>query len=497
MIDGLKIKVQNIKDNSLWLNHKGLDFALPVSNQTGEIFKDKPMLADCNGLTFRIKPSQTEQKNNFHIFGSLHRYHNGGGINTNDFNFSDVCRAVASLEAYHIDPKKTALENIEFGVNIALPFSCKRVLDAVVCMPLRPFTELRFEKTNIGKRADFQEYEVKIYDKGKQDTGKDTHLLRVELRVKKMQYLKKADIRTLSDLTNPEKLQRAGALLLNVLNEVIFFDYDLRKLETLPPSVKENVLKWSNAKWWQTCSRIQRHRQLKKLNEFEAETNTGKVKTEIFDTVFKKWCEMLGENESGFDNTLSKFLKSEKPKAPEMVQSAESCTHTPVVESRFSNVLSNFLKPETIEAPETVQSAKNGTHTPEIESRLTAKTLQNESRFDEKIESRFVKIESRLMPKCNDLSIKINGYNVTLNNKIIFAEKICKNCGCDISHKRPQSLYCSKRCKNAVLNTKNNQKRKQKDNQRESKSQKDNKSDFLTKKSINNGIQLYCECPSV
>ena len=417
MIDGVKIKAQSIKA-AQWLDHEGLDFALSVSNKTGEILKGKPLLAECDGLTFRMTPTQKDPNEySYHVLGSLSKYHNKGTNNKQDFSLSDVADVVKDLEKYHIDPSVSYLETVELGVNVVLPYPCKRVFDALVTMPLKPFAELRFEKMNIGKRCDFQEYEVKVYDKGKATKGKESNLLRVELRVKKMQYLERTGVKTLSDLTDKTKVAKMAQLLLKSVGNVIMCDFDFQKLDTLTPSVKENVLKWTNPKMWQAWNKDQRYKNLKALKSFEIETQTGTVKTDLLAALTEKMGAMLGE---------------------------------PII---------------TIEKPKVIIEPKTTPKTPKLESGFVGKKSQIGKRFVPKLESGFI-------GKSDVLSIKINGYFVApkKDNNIGGAEKggsggktktaisgrVCCNCQTDIDHKRPQTVFCSVRCKNQISNSKNN-----------------------------------------
>jgi hypothetical protein len=473
LIDGIKIKVHSINDATQWLDHAGLKFCLPpIIRNTGEILKGEPLISDYQGLTFRVTPTQKDpNKYGCHVLGSLHKYHNKGVSNANDFNLSNLKAVVKDLEKYHIDPSVSVFETVEFGVNIALPYPCQRVFDSLVSMPTKPFTELRMEKTNIGKRGEFQEYEIKVYDKGKAENGKDSSMLRVELRVKKSQYLNKVGIRTLSDATDKTKLLHAGAMLLKSLNEVILCDFDIKKLDTLTPSVREKVLQWSNPKWWQAWNRKQRYKELKDLSAFEVATDTGNVKRDLLGAIIEKWDNLLEEKGEALPLSLSMFIKNHYPKLDKAIQ--------PMGEngSRFEDNLSK------LEISLTGETSKNGdgfeddlskleislmdnlsniekSVLPKMEIGLRGKTSKNGDGFDKKM-------ETVLIGKKDDLSIKINGYNVTSkkqqqNKKGVQGEKVtittnggllylgqrvCLTCKISIAHLRPQSIFCSDKCR--------------------------------------------------
>jgi hypothetical protein len=462
LIDGVKIKVFNT-DSALWQTHEGLDFAMSVSTRTGEVLTHKPLLADLKGLSFKITPSVVNpSKPIMHILGSLTKYKSGGRDNVENLTYSQLCEVIEDLKNYHVDPSVSRLENIEFGLNIDLPFGCDAVLNSIVSMPTKPMTELRVEKTTIGKRCDFQEYEIKIYDKGKAENHKASNVLRVELRVKKMQFLKKTNIRTLLDLTDKHQLAHAGAMLLKSLNDVIMFNYDFEKLDDLTPSVREKVLHWTNPKTWKAWTRYQRRRHLQDMEAFQNESEAGNIKAVLMQAVYKNWCDLVGSG-SGFDTDFTNILKTQYPKI---------AYNLGLIGCRFDSDRHDLTKLHK-ENGETVLSERNNLSNINKENGngLTGKSVKNGNGFEDKTgengETVLLKNGNGFDSVCNNLSIKINGYFV--NNKkttttkrgvrgggatitkhetkLYLGVRVCLSCEIDISHKRPQSVFCSDRCR--------------------------------------------------
>lgn len=77
--------------------------------------------AQIRGLNIALKPSIVGR--NLIIKGSLHKWHNIGEDNSNQFSFVDVCNSVSGLcYALGIEPEKIELHGLEIGVNIPLPY---------------------------------------------------------------------------------------------------------------------------------------------------------------------------------------------------------------------------------------------------------------------------------------------------------------------------------------------------------------------------------------
>jgi hypothetical protein len=158
--------------------------------------------------------------------GSLHKYwsqsHNGG-----EFPAWAVGQAIQQLsQALEFDPAQALLQTVEFGVNVPLQTPAKDLLQRAVLHT----TDLLDLKTFGGKgyfrEATKQRYYFKLYDKALQlqDAGfpNPSPLLRVEVKARKMIYLKAAGVVTLADLAKPTALLQLGQLLTRNLEQVLF-----------------------------------------------------------------------------------------------------------------------------------------------------------------------------------------------------------------------------------------------------------------------------------
>lgn len=244
MIDGTKILNLPVIIEEL-LNNRYVSFPIHVNEKDGEIL-DYARLAEYKGLTFSIK------NNNVKLNGSLHKYHNNGIHNCNDFHFSELIDVINDISTkFSIPIERTYLNNIEFGVNIEIPFTTDELFKSIIC-----YKETPFHKFNIigakGIECERPKFIIKIYDKGF-PYDLTSNLLRFEIKVIKMQFLKQKNVKiqTLHDLLNINELNKLKTILADVWNDILFYDYsinetDLNARERLILSNGRNPKYWEN-----------------------------------------------------------------------------------------------------------------------------------------------------------------------------------------------------------------------------------------------------------
>lgn len=294
MIDG--IKTGNINN----LIGKELDWTISVNEKTGEVKTIKT--AESKGMLF------IEKRNRLYLKGSLHKYFNKGLHNYNDFNYNNLVNTVNELiNRFGID-KNTPLENVEFGVNIELPFSPDRVLDSLVLHKGEPFN--RFTRGR-GVECNHSQYFIKIYNKSFQHELKK-NILRVEVKVIKMQYFKwqKIPIRTIGDLLITGTLQALGDLLTRTVSEILFTDLSLLDSPKIAKNERLTIANGSNPNYWNGLKpsseefpqgnkdqdyKRKRKRYYKELARFEKLMNKHKseLKTDIVRKVGDKFTDLL------------------------------------------------------------------------------------------------------------------------------------------------------------------------------------------------------------
>lgn len=259
MIDGLKILNLSITSDLL-LGNPLLVFPLPVDEASGEIIRQK-RTAQYRGLGLVLKPDGVVQ-----LHGSLHKCKNGGSHNFDDFFYSDLLNVVIDLhEKFGINPKKVILNNLEFGVNILLPYNPCKFIDDLITHRTDPFSIQKGQRKLIAE-AFYQRYVVKIYNKGLQ-YGCDKRILRFEVKVLKMVHLKNLGIETLWDILIPEKLKKLGTELVRCFSELIFFDSSIQ-LKNIPVKHAKILQEGNNTKIWQKLKEEKGANWNKKKNQF-------------------------------------------------------------------------------------------------------------------------------------------------------------------------------------------------------------------------------------
>jgi hypothetical protein len=211
---------------------------------------DEVKTAEIRGLHIALKPSIIGS--NFLIKGSIHKWHNSGEDNSNQFTFKDVQIAVSSLSyVFDIEPEKIELHGLEIGTNIKLPYPVLRLLNSLVCYKGKVFTPINERNLRMGFVCCLTDYEIKIYDKGKQAGTPNENLLRLEIKVRKMRFLNDYGFKTLEDLTNVNKAYSAKQIIINILNGIIWTDNTVSKKLFSNREMKQ-WLKYENPRTWQS-----------------------------------------------------------------------------------------------------------------------------------------------------------------------------------------------------------------------------------------------------
>lgn len=245
MVDGIKFSILHSANLNL-LENPYLDFEqrnigrdgefLEAFDKNGNTKKDQngnvllktPYLqATYRGLSFKVFDSGYVE-----VTGSLHKYFNEGIHNHNDFNRENLISVLNDLKSrFGIDQKNTSIHSIEFGVNLYnLPYDTSLIVDHCL-MHSTKFFEERYN-SNKGKyiQAQHSQMTLKIYDKAKQYRGMDLNvmdeILRIEIKVTRMEYLKKKGIR-ISSLWSLLTLDygRISEQLLKEWGKVLFYDF--------------------------------------------------------------------------------------------------------------------------------------------------------------------------------------------------------------------------------------------------------------------------------
>lgn len=381
MIDGVKIDVPNV--SAEWLSNELLDFHAMANLKTGEL--DGTQTAHYQGLTFIITTS-TKYLDTVYcsVRGSLHKYHNKGETNANDFTFEQLQEVIKDLaEKFHIDPATAILRNLEFGVNIFAPITAKALINNLVAYNSHPFLDFKIQGVKVGKGFGTYNYQVKIYDKGKQEKKPIKNLVRVEVAVNKMRYFERYNITTLADLADPAKVQPLGAVLVDYWQTAIYYDKQVN-WKQLTDFERKKLLYYATPRNWQDFNRIQRMRAKVHFQKLISRYATTSTHSDTAHLIAKKWDALTAEK----CIRMHHDLRANRSRKMYTIAPLECTVQT------YTNTLT------------------------EIKQKKVQKMVQKKPTVS----------TEKTTPEMGNF---------------------CRTCAKDISHKKANALYCSKRCNNS------------------------------------------------
>lgn len=241
------IKIQNLVVPDTESLRRELDISLAVCPDSGELLKERKE-TEVKGLLFGFYDKYVSLK------GSIHKYHNEGKHNFNDFYVSDVLKVIKELHIeFEINPRTNRINNLEFGVNISVQFNVDKFLLNLIVHNGKYFT-VRREKNMTYYEFVHSNHIVKFYNKGKQ--YRNTHqiqgeIMRFEVKVMRMEYLhsKGVKIEFLEDLLNTSLYSKLGQILSKNYQEILIYDSSVN-VEALKPKQREFYRLAENYKYW-------------------------------------------------------------------------------------------------------------------------------------------------------------------------------------------------------------------------------------------------------
>lgn len=292
MIDGIKLECQ-VADLSKW--NRALDLIGHHSEATGEVIPIAE--AKVNGCTF--SRAQSAAVNKYIFQGSLHRFYRRGKNNATDFNIDQLRDAVNYMQdTFGIDPERSKVINFEFGINVHLPdqLNSQDFQKLLVSAGARSFEKLNPKKPKMGYKAAFDEYEIKVYDKGKQATTGEKNKLRVEVKVNRTRWLNQFDFNKgqhlyLSDLTTSGNLTILGDILKQKSRSLILTPRSLDE-ERLTYKQRLTFRECRDPRSWEEWSPRQRQRKRTQLTRIFESVNQANPADVLERLVTDKWTEL-------------------------------------------------------------------------------------------------------------------------------------------------------------------------------------------------------------
>lgn len=281
MIDGIKLKCIGT-DPADWERNPLLKFATKIDTITGE-FLAKNKVAFYRGLAFHLVPSTVSNTTHCIIKGSLATFYNQGINNAFDFDIMMLQETISELKnIFSVNPTKAEIQAFEYGANIIPQQTTKQIINGLRAYQLDNFTGLKMDNVFNGKQLQRQEYIFKIYDKGLQVSKPHSNMLRIEYAIKSKKNARRYGINVLADLTNTNKLNRLKNRLLEVWEDVIFYDKGMR-WRNMTHQQREKMLYYLDATNWGTFTKMQRNRAKKQFRDLYARFCTSTTQPDILE----------------------------------------------------------------------------------------------------------------------------------------------------------------------------------------------------------------------
>lgn len=290
MYDGIKIDCQ-VTDPRKWdasLRHIGR-----YDEASGEVLPFTE--AKANGLSFLKIQTPTGTK--YTIQGSIHRFARKGGENNDDFNILEVAEAIDTLQdTFGIDPERSKINNFEFGVNIDLPegITSGEYQKYLVAIINKEFGKMNPRKAAVGYIAEFDEYSVKVYDKGFQSGSGNSQQLRIEVKVLRTRWLeqfgivKKGEPLYLSRLLDKTVIKQLGDILQLKISSLICTPRNIDE-KKLTMSERLTFRDCRNARCWEEWNSKQRERKRQQLDRIFIKVNQPNPVDVLAKLVNEKW----------------------------------------------------------------------------------------------------------------------------------------------------------------------------------------------------------------
>ena len=301
-------KMKNENSNYQLPTHK-TDFMQTYNTNTGEI--DGKLI----GKYFDMNIIKYESGRNL-IKGSLHKFYNRIDFNGDDFTITMVEKAIEQLQnELNLNPAKCRLENIEFGVNVQLPFNPDLILKNLLFHNSKKFNQTI--PNSYFSISEKNQYSIKIYNKTAQYKNLIKNLeyriknafdeierkklefeknkilenlkpntLRFEIKFTKMKIPNELGLFYLSDLTKPNVLENFKNLLLKELRDVYFHDYTINE-NLLSKVQKINIKDFKNPNFWQNLNRKDKY-YYKREYEKIIENFSQNIKEKLIESVSEK-----------------------------------------------------------------------------------------------------------------------------------------------------------------------------------------------------------------
>jgi len=288
----------------IWYPLNGVNYALPKDSPlrmynvydlgTNECLNEA--FGRYKGMRYKVRYSVNESDEKvasfLEISLSLHYLSNDFRHNYNHFGYSQLCKSIDIISSmFGIPSNKLILKNLEFGVNIKLPFLVNEILPYFLFYKRNRFKTVHDTKGNYIQSEPTRRF-IKAYNKGLQ-FKLPYNLLRFENKYLLSSQFKKYGIETLADLKNVDSLYCLHQELLDSWDKCLIFEKAINPITDLKK--KNRLLEWQSAMTWedimnQPNDRNKFARERKKLDKYIIEETQNK-KGQIEALIILEWKE--------------------------------------------------------------------------------------------------------------------------------------------------------------------------------------------------------------
>lgn len=330
MFDFIKTNIKYLNPNTLEKNPL-LSFQITVDSE-GVI---KHRIAEYNNFKFKIIDEKY-----ININGSVHKYFNSGLHNYNDFTIPNLVEVFTDLSLkFDLNPLLTSLHNLEFGVNVIVPYSTNRLLNSIISYKGKEYEVERYNGKGYLLRFSFDHYDLKIYNKGLQYQQSE-NILRFEIKVKRMEYFRTRDIniKCLSDLLNTGNYIKLMTCLLKAFSDILIYDNSIR-LKGLTERERAILINGKNPKYWSEL--VEKGKDIKykrnRFNSLVAKYGKQNIKETILKLIENKFVELSLINTSTQIKIKEYLNQFQNITYPELTTFKSANLKTNLPENNYSN----------------------------------------------------------------------------------------------------------------------------------------------------------------
>lgn len=241
-MDGISLLCDAQPDN--WLLDGNLGFTGKFYTSTRKEAPERKIKAEYKGLFLSVV--QGEKSTYCNLRGSVPMFYKNGETNAYDYTREMFLATIPKFEReLKLKAEKSHVKTIEITGDVICPLEMLVFMPCVKCYKGVAFRHYTENGKQIGIVFEFQQYHFKIYFK-----DPASKLLRIEIAVKKMEWIKGTGIECLSDLTTTITWELLLKKLLLAWDEVVFIDKDNYNYKAMKVNEQKKFLRLLDASHW-------------------------------------------------------------------------------------------------------------------------------------------------------------------------------------------------------------------------------------------------------